>query len=257
MTCLVVAGLLATYYIGSPILIRLLSRAAKEPQVDIFAPDDQRMPTEVALHFNRVIAELSPCGFQVFQGLALPSAVSNVKTLLLLMVNRVEKDAAVAAVMFAEAGGGRLIKAAFVACSTRFRDGTIFSTNNCHELSAFRYRSNYFLTQFPSVPDAGVVYGMHRALVKRDGPPTPKKLALEEEFNGDAAAYVKAGLLDELDYQVEIGRYYISSDGTSYRPTWKGAFIMTLGLLWPFKSLRLAARARKERRLLSELSAGT
>ena len=38
--------------------------------------------------------------------------------------------------------------------------------------------------------------------------------------------------------QIDTGYMYLSPHERLYRPTWKGAFLMTWGQLWPFKAIR-------------------
>ena len=79
-------------------------------------------------------------------------------------------------------------------------------------------------------------------------------LRLDEEFRGDAIAYLQSDMIEELERAV--GFHYLRLDARAgiYRPTLKGAFLMTWREMWPIKAIRLVQQARRERQLLTELT---
>jgi hypothetical protein len=83
-----------------------------------------------------------------------------------------------------------------------------------------------------------------------------KVFRLEVEFRGDAAASAAATMVEELEDAARAGYMALSPDGETYRPTWKGAFLMTWKQLWPAKGILRAARDRTARRLIAELESG-
>jgi hypothetical protein len=250
---LVLAGLLLFPYLLGPIVIRFTLRQAAEPKLDPFDANDPHLPPEVARHFRRVAEALGPLGFDVVQALALPDQTPRVKAVVLLLANRAGADAALATVMYADTPEGTTLQTAYVEIVTRFRDGSVVQTNNSEVLSAFPKGPEKISTQFPTVRAADRLYRLHRALVERHGSPAGKILRLDADFKGDAVAYVTAAIVEELEEQIGTGFMYPSDDRTVYRPTWKGAWLMTWGQLWPFKAIRRQRRDHKARRLLAEL----
>ena len=248
----IVLGLTLIPYVLGPLLIRFTLRQSADPEVDTFDPDDPDLPDVVDRHFRKVTKTLRPLGFEVVEGLALPNQTPRVKALVLMYANRTEKDAAIAAVMYAKAPDGTKLQTAYVEIISRYRDGTLVQTNNSSQLGAFKARPGVTTTQFPTVRDAARLYRLHQALAEQHGG-SRKSLRLDEEFHGDAVAYLTWALVDELDGQIDTGYMYLSPQERLYRPTWKGAFLMTWGQLWTFKAIRQQRRAARARRLIDEL----
>jgi hypothetical protein len=96
------------------------------------------------------------------------------------------------------------------------------------------------------------LYRLHQVLVGRSGL-RDKVLRLDEEFHGNAVAAVGAFMMEAFAEVIGPGYMYLSPADKMYRPTWKGAFLMTWPLMWPMTVLRRAARDRRARRLLAEL----
>ena len=62
---------------------------------------------------------------------------------------------------------------------------------------------------------------------------------------GDVEGTLRQAVLREMGAQREAGYVYVDPGTGAYRPTWKGAALMTWRLLWPMKTI---ARARLRRR---------
>jgi hypothetical protein len=92
---------------------------------------------------------------------------------------------------------------------------------------------------------------VHRLLlgVDRHGSvrPAPKANGLEE-------AMVES-MLKEFETQVATGYLFPDPDGACYRPTWKGAVLMTWRLCWPVSAIVRSARKRATASLLKTLGA--
>jgi hypothetical protein len=250
---LLLACMLLAPYVFGPILIRIILRQSAAPEVDTFSPDDPRLPPEVADHFREVSEALVPLGFEVVEGLALPKQAPKVKAVGLLLVNRATADIASALIMYGDLPQGTRVQTAYVELVTRFRDGTGVLTHNTKVLGAFPPRPHLVTGRFPMVKETGRLYQLHRALVERHGSSAGAVLRLDAEFHGDAAAYVSTILVEQLEEQIGTGYMYRAPGGKWYRPTWKGALLMTWGLLWPFKAIRAQRRAHEARQLMAEL----
>jgi hypothetical protein len=248
-------------YAGLPVLIHQTLKQPAQPQVLPFPLDHPGLPKEVACQFQTVIDQLRPAGFEPVTGLALPNALSTVKRIVLVLVNRPAKDSAYAMVTYGgtaaaaetAASAPPPIRSFCVEIVSRFRLGPVLHTaNGTSDISVFAPRPRHTINRFPQVEDAGRLYVLHQALVARSGL-RDKAFRLDEEFHGDAAAAAAAFMVEELEDQVGTGYMYLSPEEKIYRPTWKGAFLMTWKLLWPVKGMRRAARERKARQLLAEL----
>jgi hypothetical protein len=249
----VFAILISVPYLVGPVLIRVWLRQSAKPQLDPFDVDDPGLPKLVAQYFAETTEALRPLGFEVRGGVSMPNQVPRVRALLVLLTNRAAREAALVTTMFAIQKDGPGLATAYVEVITRFRDGTLVQTNDSEVLGSFPPRPATTTTQFPNLDDPAQLVRLHRALVERHGSDSPRVLRVDEEFGGDPVTYLKASLAEELEGQLTTGYLHHPDGSEFFRPTWKGAFLMTWGQLWPIKGIRAARRARKARQLLAEL----
>lgn len=241
-------------YVLGPILLRFTLTQQAEPEVVPFPVDHPDLPEAVRDHFDNVSEEMEAVGFEQVAGLALPRQTPNVKAVILMFANRTTRDAAIATAIYADKLTPPL-QTAYVEIISRHRDDIVVQTNNSKQIGAFPHRPTVTNTQLSSVQHADRLYRLHQAIAERAAGGAVKVLRLDEEFHGDAAAYLARAMREELDGQILTGYMYLTSSGTIFRPTWKGAFLMCWALLFPWKQIRVARRDRKERRLLAELRA--
>lgn len=251
---LAVVGLLVTlpYWFG-PVLIRFTLRQSAEPELHVFETDDPLLPRDVAGHFRRVRAALEPLGFELVEGMALPNQTPRVKALVLLLAHRTNKDVALVTAIYGTLASETTLQTAYVEIVSRYRDGTVVQTNNTDQLSSFVPPSNTTSLRLPMIRKADRLYQLHQAATKRHDRSSGKFLRVDEEFRGDAVAYLARAMVEELEGQIDTGYMYRSHLENVFRPTWKGAFLMTWGLLWPFSMIRRMLRDARARRLLREL----
>jgi hypothetical protein len=248
-------------YGGFPVIIHWVVKQPAQPQLIPFPLDHPGLPPEVAQKFQTVIDQVRPAGFEPITGLALPNPMSSVKSIVLFLVNRQTKDYAYATGTYAgttadadaETPAASSLQAFWVEFVSHFRYGPRLRTNNsASDLGAVCPRGKQPTSQFPEVEDAGRLYRLHQALVARSGM-RDKVFRLDEEFQGNAVAAVGAFMVEAFAETVGPGYMYLSPGDRAYRPTWKGAFLMTWKLMWPMTAIRRAARNRTARRLLAEL----
>jgi len=106
--------------------------------------------------------------------------------------------------------------------------------------------------RFPTVKDQRQLYQVHQSLLSRHTGST-KVMRLDDEFHGDAVAFVQTVLNREMVGAAEDGYLYLTSDQKHFRATAKGALFMTWQELFPFKHIRRAMRDRRARKQLVEL----
>jgi hypothetical protein len=242
--------ILVPYLLG-PIKVRNDVTISADPKILPFPPEDPSLPAEVAGYFHNVSESLHPLGFDVATGLAVPSATPQVKLVVLVFANRKEKIFSYTAAFFV----GKHLKATELLFSTRWTDGTVVMTQNCPTLGVFGPRPGFVKHSLPMVTDAARLYRIHLALEERHGGDGPRVLRLDEECQGDAAAYLARTMIEEVQNEVENGNYYLSEAEGVYRMTWKGAFLMTWKQLPPFINVRMWQRMSKARRVLAEVEA--
>jgi hypothetical protein len=153
-------------------------------------------------------------------------------------------DAACAAALYTKSGGTRL---RYLELFTRFAGGETIATNNSRQPRVWAPARGRRVEQFPGVREPALLYRIHQARLA-DAPAAPR----EDPFaGGDVAAVLRQGMLREITAQLEAGYVYVDPRG-AYRPTWKGAVLMTWRLLWPMKAI---ARARLRRRATALVAA--
>jgi hypothetical protein len=244
--------LLVPYVVG-PLLIHRTMKMSAEPRLLPFALDHPSLPLEVARDFQTVADQLRPAGFEPIAGFALPEQTPKVRAILLFLANRRARDVALASAMYTDKPAGPPQRIFYVEFVSHFRDGTVVHTNNAPQRGVFGPRPTHTAGRFPMVKEAGRLYRLHEALVERH-PSGVKRFRLDEEFAGDAQAAVAAGLVEEMEAQLTTGYLYLSPQEKVFRPTWKGAFLMTWKLLWPAKAIRQLRQEREATRLMAELT---
>lgn len=111
-----------------------------------------------------------------------------------------------------------------------------------------------FTTKFWRIRDIRRLYCLHQRLSDRfrqRGQPT---LRMDTEFGGDAVQYIAKAVLEET-FRDQVGRGYLAEGPNGFRPTIKGAWLMTWQELWPVKGLRRWRERQRAERLLVELEA--
>ena len=250
-----VCGLFGLFYFVAPLVILVQQRFEARPRMIRFDPRDFELPPEIDKLFTTSVADLSNLGFEVVDGLFLPSAVPNVQTALLLLVNRTDKDAAIVTAVYATSGSPSSAKSLYVEYSSRFNDGFEYNTNNTTHLPSFPARNKVKTLQLVEIADSAKLYRIHEAVMKSDGRSSSQKvLQLDREFGGDSVAFLQHGMQEEFESAAGYGYLSLTPNGEKYRPTIKGAFLVVWKELWPWKLIRKYQRSRRARSVLSKLA---
>ncbi len=77
--------------------------------------------------------------------------------------------------------------------------------------------------------------------------PSGSKITYKE---GEATSYLSRVLVEDYERQVRFGRLRLDSASGVYRPTIIGAYLMTWGLLWPIKPIRMMLMKSREQATL-------
>jgi hypothetical protein len=126
---------------------------------------------------------------------------------------------------------------------TQLPGGMEVVTTNSTVASVFSRPRTTFACQLPQWTDLPTLYRAHQAhLTLRSGGAEP----IPTEVSG---SYVEHYETRTLEKQCELGVHRRA--GEKYRPTLRGAFLMTWRLLPPLKQLRASANQRIARRLLA------
>jgi hypothetical protein len=240
-------------FVFGPVMIYFTHKQAASPDLIAFLPGQTPLPASVDKFFSAACWALDAEGFKIVTGMFLPKQIEHVIGALIFVVNRQERDAAIVAAIHAEPPGMTPFTHLHVEFVTRFRDGRLVQTANAQQLSAFPPQENSVNAFLPSIQDARQLYHIHRAQVNLHGS-GEKVLRLDEHFGGDAVRYMQFALIEELHSACRAGYMRLDASQSVYRPTVKGACLMTWQELWPLKNIRLARRNRRERKLLEELA---
>jgi hypothetical protein len=115
--------------------------------------------------------------------------------------------------------------------TTQFADGRELNVNN-FGLGVFAPAPGKITERFPGVTDPASLCRISRQLIRRHYGGTD---VTPPDDGGDPAAYLTAAMRRELTNQVATGYYRWDEAGEAFRPTWKGALLMTWKLLPPFR----------------------
>jgi len=252
MWLFILLGIALFVYGGLPLLIYLTFKNEAKATLQPFAPQDQTLPHLVREHFKNACDELMPLGFEYIAGMRLPQMADNVMAILIVLVNREAGDAAAAISIYAKSDEVWDLQTSYVEYSTRFRSGITINTQNSTALSAFPPAEDSLNHRFPTVRDARQLYEIHQRLMSTRSADV-KVMRLDEEFHGDAVAFVRTALHVEMLEAAKAGYLYLTSDEKHFRATVKGAWLMTWKELFPFKQIRRALSDRKAKQQLAEL----
>ncbi len=245
-------GLAIVVYGGLPLLIYLTFKNEARPTLQTFVPSDPTLPLLVRDHFKKACDDLMPLGFEYITGMRLPQMTDNVMAIMIVLVNRQAGDAAAAISIYGKSDEVWDLQTSYIEYSTTFRSGITVNTQNSPALSAFPPLEESKNYRFPTVREARQLYQVHERLLSQENRAT-KVMRLDEEFGGDAVAFVGQALHREMVGAAEVGYLYLTSDEKHFRATLKGAFLMTWQELFPFKQIRRSYRDRQAKRQLAEL----
>lgn len=244
----------ALVYGLGPLLILSTFRMAPRKGLELFDPDDPELAAQFTGQARGIRRKLEEMGFELLAGLFAPSIASNVKAVLIVFVDRRTCDFATIVMAFLQQPGTKDWKfhRQFLSCFTRYRDGTVVTTTNSKDIGSFPRRPNHASCLLPSVKAASRLVAIHQFRKRREHGSEPI-LRHEVEFRGDLLEYFATSTEEELSDAIEAGYLRPPQDGV-YRPTVKGAFLMTWKELWPWKWLRQLRVKALEKQLLSELA---
>ncbi|NLY02716.1 MAG: hypothetical protein GXY83_42225 [Rhodopirellula sp.] len=244
----IVLCILLAPHLLAPFLIGCTLRFRTPAEVVPIDPRREPLPDSVRQYFDQAYHALTDAGFELVGVMALPSLLPNVQSLLALYANRAACDMAMSTFIVAE--GGRM-QARYVEFVTRFSDGVVVQTNNSNQLGSFKPLPGQHTLQFWDVQDFAYLYQLHRLAVdrfRRSGQPV---FRLDSEFGGDAAEFVSRVALEE-SFEEQIGTGYLVRTANGYRPSVKGAWLMSWQELWPWKAVRRWQTGRRARQFLRE-----
>jgi hypothetical protein len=250
----VLLGLAAFFYGIAPLILLAQQKFEARPRMVRFDLRDYEWPAEIERLFTEATAALRQEGFDIAECVFLPTAVPNVKTAVVLLVNREESDSAIVTAMYAQPVTATSLRTLYVEFSTRSDDDAVFDTNNSSQLGAFPQRERTDLYQFVRVADARMLYRLHAAILQRHGCIRSRRiLRLDHQYRSDAVAWLQDSMIEEFEAAAQAGYLRLTDDRQFYRPTLKGAYLIVWKELWPWKMVRRIRRDQKAQALLADL----
>jgi hypothetical protein len=253
----IVLSIIALVYLGGPLLIFVTQKMKARPRFETLEPS--QMPAPVAEYVYSTANALRQAGFVPEAYITLPDAVPNVRAYLIMLTNREAGDKAMVTVLLGHVEGqAEGLTNAYTEFSTRFASGRTVDTMNSRDLSAFPKLPHEYKTQLPHVLDPIQLYDIHCHVMAHHAgiAPNDRKIVYDE---GQAIPYLTEVFARSYEEQTAAGILYRTSGGDDevYRPTWRGAFGMTWGLLFPFLNLRRMQRAAHGNKILASFRADT
>jgi hypothetical protein len=234
--------LAAPYWLG-PIAVRLTNRQLV-PEFETLLPEEfTALPAELTAFFYEAESALQPLGFEPVAWLREPRLTPGFTAWSVLFFNRASRDRAFALGM--NPGPSAAIKAPrpSLAFGTRFGDGRFVETSNADNLNPFPRVPKYELMNLPEVRDAAALFRHH---VRRLGHAGDKQLPVP----GQEVRQLAESVRETYQKQVRTGYLWWDARAKAFRPTWKGALLMTWKMLPPMSALARRTRARQNQAFL-------
>jgi hypothetical protein len=245
-------------FVGAPYLLLPLYIRSKM----VFSPQNRFeavwlgvIPPEAQQAFDVATRGLAGCGFRAVGHLRAAGQLAGggvEDSHVSLWVNEREGDVANVMAVRARSAMGKTCDPV-VAFGRQFTDGSSIATTNRSSATIFPADPTTDSITCCDCWDLEKLYAVHRARAARLQAgrriaPLPR--------DGEAAAFMHADYIRDLDRVTRAGYYSFDSNRPGYRPTLKGAYIMTWRLLWPLKQSRPRERDRRADAALRELGFG-
>jgi len=238
--------LLGLPYVGGPILVRFTQRVAAHPELEPLDPEEEDdIPRAALRYFDEIEDDLAPDGFELKGYFLLQDYVPSVQSILAYFeIKKTGATALAAAVYLERQGVPTALKVTYLDFGTTFQDGVNVTTNNSPHSGVFAKTPGKTVLAFSPNVHPSELFQIHQAMVIQFGSHAPRKTRGKQRIE----EFLAEGLIREIERQVAVGYYYPDESADVYRPTWKGAILMTWKSLWPIKQLRGGlARRRAER----------
>jgi hypothetical protein len=248
---LLAVGAFALPYVLMPVIVYFSMKVSGSPTLDELPLNHPKLPEEVTQYLIRTVKQVRADGFEILGSYFLGSIVPLVKTFAVLLGNPATRDKALVTVIYATGPTGTKLAQKHIEFSTRFRDGTIIDTHNSEELGAFKVPPEQYLVALPWIADVRYLYQIHQAATEYFCPRGVKVWPAGDDWE----AYLRRVLVEEVSKQIDTG--YVRRDSAGdFRPTLKGAIIMSYKNIWPIKAILKARQRQRGRQLLRELGFG-
>lgn len=244
-TLLLTAGFM---YLLAPLIVLATTRQAANPQ---FQPYGTTLQDPRFRFLTDSAARIQNLGFDLVGYFGLFGYTTNVTIMLAYLVHRQNGDYALAVMIQNNAGTSTQM----IEFATRFVGQGSLTTGNSKVAGVYFRPRQKPVYHFPWINDPARLYQLHQQLIQRDKP----GMAKDYVKPGAEIERLCDGMRREMAEQLNPGILRLDKAGLWYRPTLKGAYLMSWKSLPPCKQIRLAlrnsSRRRIEKSLLSPMAA--
>ncbi len=238
--------LFVQYFIG-PIAIYFTHYQLANPQFIPIEIEDARR--QLPASYYEHIDTLQALGFSPVAHLYSKGQVNSTTLFLTLFMNSTQGDAAMVTQIECQIGTSPRTSVHYTEFYTEFADGCELNTNNSHLPSAYSPILGKEIYRMRKVKDPQTLYRIHRYLL---GEKTRAISILPPV--GEVVTELCRSMQIDLNKQVEAGYFYLDMVSQKYRPTWKGAILITWKLVWPIGMIRTFIENRRNERLIKQIN---
>lgn len=215
----------------APLLIFFVQRQTADPGFDRVGPD--AFPPDMQGFMRQIAGRMASQGFEPSAYLRKVDAASGVVAHLMSLTNEATRETAGVLSVRSSKSAARAPKTHVEFC-TEFVSGEEIATHNCSFAFIMKPHPMKRMFRFAEVKDPLMLYALHRQVVERHRPRSEPFVPTR----GTEHLHAAHGYEKSMKRQEEFGYLYLDAAGGAYRPTLKGAYLMTWKLVWPVKQLR-------------------
>ena len=229
--------------IVGPVLVYSRNRQQVHPTFHEFNP--QQPPMQLPQDYFDNIEEMKRLGFALISHLYQDNQTPGVHSCITLFTNRNEFTGAIVVYMCTE----NLAPLSYVEFSTEFDDGSEINTNNIENPGVFANIPAKLEYAVPHVKKVMDLYHIHQGLLLANSKTSRRKLPVPGQEVNDLCT----GMSRDLERQADRGYFRPDPTTDKYRPTIKGALLMTWKLAWPVGQIRKHLRYLNGKRIVGDL----
>jgi hypothetical protein len=243
-----VFSLVVLPYVIAPLVVRFANKQSARPQIEQVGAD--AFGPELAAYFARFAACLAPQGFAPAAYFRVTDAAGGTQARVFILINESSRESAAASEVEAK-GAAKSFVQRYAEFCTDFVNGDEIATHNSGIAFVYKPHPKKRQFRFPGVQHPLALYRAHRSLVDRHRP------AAEPFIPTRGTEHLHLAHSFEKTYrrQAEFGYLFLDEAAGVYRPTLKGAILMSWKLAWPVKQAREALARRGAAVMLRRLGA--
>ena len=226
-------------YLVTPIVVRFGQSFNAQPKLHPVALDS--LSYAAAEYLGNCGRVLQGENFTTVGYYSLSVSAANIHTYVALFMNRTTAVKAIAAAFYIKTEDGIKLTTRTVEFITHYKDGLEISTTNNGVFGTFKHGPNKKTLRLPKIEnlhDLSVIHCQRLAMHENSPAEALPSLGLEVMTQ-------EKQLINDFEEQVSFGRLYMDRLANLYRPTWKGAYLMTWSQLPPMNYIRKFREKRK------------